>query len=42
MDALILPGAIILAGFVAGFLVKDRGTRKRRIFARRGSPFGYR
>jgi len=39
MDALILPSLIVLAGFVLGFLVGERKSRKRRIFARRTAFF---
>lgn len=39
MDALILPGLIVLAGFVLGLMVGERKSRKRRIFARRTAFF---
>ena len=35
MDALILPGLIVLAGFVSGLVVGERKSRRRKIFARR-------
>lgn len=39
MDALILPGLIVFAGFVFGYFVGERKSRKRRIFARRTAFF---
>lgn len=39
MDALILPGMIVFAGFVLGLFVGERRSRKRRIFARRNAFF---
>jgi hypothetical protein len=35
MDALILPGLIVFAGFAFGLFVGERKARRRKIFARR-------
>jgi hypothetical protein len=35
MDALIIAAMIIGAGFVTGFVVRDRAVRKRRRLARK-------
>lgn len=35
MDALILAGFIMLAGFATGFLVRDSAVRRRRKLARK-------
>jgi hypothetical protein len=35
MDALILASFIIGAGFVTGFLVRDRSVRRRRMIERK-------
>lgn len=35
MDALILAGFIIMAGFFTGFLVQDRAARRRRRLERK-------
>jgi len=37
MDALILPGLIVFAGFVLGLFVGERKSRRRKIFARRSA-----
>jgi hypothetical protein len=39
MDALILPGLIVFAGFVFGLFIGERKSRKRRIFAKRTAYF---
>jgi hypothetical protein len=35
MDALIIASVIIGAGFLTGFLVRDRGLRRRRMIERK-------
>lgn len=39
MDALIIAAMIIGAGFVTGFVVRDRAVRKRRRLERKRSGF---